>query len=278
MKQLLMAIDMTDYDGLIITPRPKMDIGDFRVEYDGVHIPIAFSFFSEGTVATREGDEEMRSAAKQRSNRIRAAGPICGLMCAVVGLAALIGSGCATTPEPKTIPLPERPSGGTGPHERDWPHAIAALLGVDADGIDGSSSGATDAILAPVVVLGPGFFRQYMRLPALKQIGTATQFRMPLGTPPKVSTFEGRMLLGPSRASLLTVPELRAVLAQYREGRLRQATPKERAIFYALIPFEIEGRPVYVVESSEGRLLVDLDDGKRVSWIEYLDQWQIGND
>ncbi len=43
-------IDMTDYDGLIITPRPKMDIGDFRVEYDGVHIPIAFSFFSDGKV------------------------------------------------------------------------------------------------------------------------------------------------------------------------------------------------------------------------------------
>lgn len=43
----------------------------------------------------------MRSATKQRSNRVHAAESICGLMCAVVGLAMLITSGCATTPAPK---------------------------------------------------------------------------------------------------------------------------------------------------------------------------------
>ena len=170
------------------------------------------------------------------------------------------------------------PSGGTDLRERNWPPAIAALLGVDADGIDESSSGRTDAVLAPMVVLGPGFFQQYMRMSALKQIGTATQFRLPLGDPPKVRTFEGRTLLGPSRGRLLTVPEFRAVMAKYREGRLRQATPEERAIFYALIPFEIEGQPVHVLQASEGRLLVYLDDEKRVFWLEYLDQWHTGND
>jgi len=158
------------------------------------------------------------------------------------------------------------------------PSAIIRLLKADISGIDVIEDPSTlDPHFAEMVLLGPAFYERYVQPTDLKNYTGKAMLRLPLGTPPKIETFVGGFLRGPKRAVPLVHPEFESVMSRYRTGKIRQATDHERKLFYTMIDFEIEGKPVYVIAAKEGRLLIYLEDNRRIKWIEYLDSWRQGH-
>ncbi len=155
------------------------------------------------------------------------------------------------------------------------PEPVFRLLQTDIAGLDVEDAASIDRVFAEMVILGPGFFTKYVESSELNQYGARALFRAPMGTPPEMMEFEGRALLDQARLLPLAHPEFEALLSRYRKGKIRLATDEEKSLFYSLIDFEIEF-PVYVVVSNEGRLLVYLQSGTRIHWLEYLDLWSQG--
>jgi len=126
-----------------------------------------------------------------------------------------------------------------------------------------------------MVILGPGFLQEYLRSSEINKYCAIARFRASISPLPKGMVLEGRVLLDKARLLPLVHPEFEAILRKYRRGTIRIATDKERSLFYALIDFEID-YPVYVIDSDEGRLLVYLQAGTRIHWLEYLNLWNLG--
>jgi hypothetical protein len=153
-----------------------------------------------------------------------------------------------------------------------FPAVILRLLQGDMSGINHEDDTSIDKMFADQVILGPGFFRKYLAGIEFPY-GDRAMMQLPLGSPPRLTVFEGRVLRGKVRVLPLVHDGFEAILARYRTGKIRQATKDERDLFYALIDFEITGRPVYVIDAEDGRLLIYLEEDKRIKWIESLDIW-----
>jgi hypothetical protein len=155
---------------------------------------------------------------------------------------------------------------------RTIPESLRKLFEGDLTGLDPKDESTLDRVFADWLVVGPGFYHRYLASKSF-EYGDRMISEIPMGTPPKAKLFEGRVFRGVARAVPLVVDEFQDILAKYRNGKLRDATDDERELFYALINFEIEGRPVPVIEAEEGRLVVYLQEGDRIYWIDSLDAW-----
>jgi hypothetical protein len=153
-----------------------------------------------------------------------------------------------------------------------FPAVILRFLQGDITSIDLEDDTSIDKMFADLVILGPGFYRKYLAGIEFPY-GDSAMMQIPLGSPPRLTVFEGRVLRGRARLVPLVYDGFEAILARYRTGQIRDATQDERDLFYTLIDFEITGRPVYVVEAEEGRLLIYLQENNRIQWIESLDIW-----
>jgi hypothetical protein len=154
-----------------------------------------------------------------------------------------------------------------------YPATLLQLLNGDMTGINHEDDATIDRMFADWVILGPGFCRKYLADIDFPY-GDRAILRVPLGSPPKLEQFEGKVLRGKARLVPLVLDKFEAILDKYKNGEIREASEEERNLFYSLIDFEIAGRPVYVVESKEGRLLIYLQEKDRIHWIESLDVWR----
>ena len=76
------------------------------------------------------------------------------------------------------------------------------------------------------------------------------------------------MFMGPDVATFLRAPGVVSALRNVGPSPpTRPADHDERSIYYALVPWEITGKPVTVLGEGETRLLLDAADG-RVVWID----------
>lgn len=153
------------------------------------------------------------------------------------------------------------------------PVSLLRLLHSDITGIDPQNDATIDRVFADLVMIGPGFLHKYLSSIDFPY-GDHALLRVPMGRPPQLKILEGRALRGKARLVPLVFDKFEAILNPYRAGKIRDATQSERDLFYSLIDFEIEGRPVYVIQADEGTLLIYLEEGDRIRWIESLDVWQ----
>jgi hypothetical protein len=153
------------------------------------------------------------------------------------------------------------------------PPSLLRLIHADMTGLDHEDDTTIDKMFAEFLVIGPGFYRKYLSSIDFPY-GDRVLIRVPMGRPPQLKVFEGRVLRDRARLIPLLLDEFEAILSRYRSEKIRHATQGERDLFYSLIDFEIAERPVYVVEAEEGRLLIYLKEGDRIHWIESLDAWQ----
>lgn len=84
---------------------------------------------------------------------------------------------------------------------------------------------------------------------------------------------EGRVFLKKKNetGALLDNQAFQAMMAGFASGSGRPAGPQERALIYALIPFEIKGRPVSVVEAAGERLFLASEQG--MLWLEVISDY-----
>ncbi len=196
----------------------------------------------------------------------------------VVGvMLAGVGSARAETPKRSKVVAPE--SAPAKKDDKPWgppvsdpaeEKAVTDALAAIADGGKRSR-----AVLGNVVVIGPALWASLTQLdPKVADLGTSSNAMIPsaagLQTMP-MRTFTDDAAL----EELVEVAVFQAVGKSMRGATVRPATSEERQLFYALIPFEIAGTPVTIVEKNQRRLLVLLQN-KKVMWLDVISAYRSG--
>jgi hypothetical protein len=124
-----------------------------------------------------------------------------------------------------------------------------------------------DAVLAPVLIIGPGLWQLLSRSDAaIAKLGTPSQAMVPTGSAPQL--LDMRSFIEPTdRKAVVTNPALVGVARLMMQGKPRAATDAERRLFYALSPLEIAGHPMTVIDTDRLDILVFAEDGK-LAWID----------
>tara|TARA_R110002096_G_scaffold435826_2_gene663618 strand:- start:162794 stop:163945 length:1152 start_codon:yes stop_codon:yes gene_type:complete len=138
---------------------------------------------------------------------------------------------------------------------------------------DSDSKGLSDVSIAGAAL--------YQALLEADRIGGRSELAT-LGTPSTsiISTGDGvtkmpmRTYRSEHRSALLRSASFLQILALIADGQARPATEAERKFWYALIPFEINGQPVTVVEASGHRLVVYLDEDGAIFWMDLLSGYE----
>lgn len=133
-----------------------------------------------------------------------------------------------------------------------------------------------DTLLGEPLVLGPALWAVLREIdPELGNLGIMSQAVIPMGE--RMQTLEMRTFLDEdSQRALLGREKFRAVAETFRQGKARPATEQERHLFYIFIPFEIEGRPLTVVDMDKYTLVVLVQEG-RITWLDLLSEYQLGS-
>jgi hypothetical protein len=156
------------------------------------------------------------------------------------------------------------------------PEQLVRLVRTDISGMDLEDPSTVDRTFADMVVVGAGFCARYLKEVDLDQYSDRAVFRLPIGDPPEIAEFEGRVLRGKQRILPLVHPEFEFILAKYIGGKVRRATHEERDLFYMFVDFEINDESFFVIEGEDGRLAVYLQSPDRIRFIDYLDIWRLG--
>ncbi|MBI5239622.1 MAG: DUF3859 domain-containing protein [Elusimicrobia bacterium] len=88
------------------------------------------------------------------------------------------------------------------------------------------------------------------------------------------TVMEGRAFLKRKEgalAALCNSGSFRKIMGRFAAGRARTATAQERQLVYALVPFEIKGKPVTVIEASGDILYVEAQGG--LLWLDILSDY-----
>ena len=117
-----------------------------------------------------------------------------------------------------------------------------------------------DAILVDTVVCGPFLWEQIKNAPGIEKVGLGSTVAIP-GDPnhgPKiVQKLEARTFRSAEEVAALK-RALHATFAFDPEFTVRKAQSQELALFWAMVPFELE-EPLFVVESKHHRLIAAFD-------------------
>jgi hypothetical protein len=155
------------------------------------------------------------------------------------------------------------PVPGTGHEER----CVAAIkaVGTGAD---------VNLYFSNALILGPG----------IVQAMTGDQRKFPKGGTPALITavfsgrrmfFMGRFVKGNDLEVLLSSERFKEMLRGVADGAARPATREERDLYYSLVPYEIEGKPVTVLQKGKRRLLVDGGDNLENAWLDMIDEYPL---
>ena len=174
---------------------------------------------------------------------------------------ALTASGAEQADKGPGAPVPDENAGKV---------ALALLQRFAAAPVDPASHPFKAVICAPAV---------WKRLVAadatLAAKGARTLIVVPdLGTK-KASQLEGRSFVGvknPNDSDLYGSGAFRALAEAFSQAKPRAADQKERDLFYAMIPFEIHGQPVTILEAAGDALLLYHASG--ILWIDTLGDYK----
>lgn len=113
------------------------------------------------------------------------------------------------------------------------------------------------------VILGAAIWSNVRKDAELSRHGKKTTFLVSTGNG-KTQPLEGRGYSAKEEGTLEALGKsaaMKEVLVLFSKGKSRAATAAERTFFYAFIPFEIEGKPLTVVEGGGEKLVVYKDGG-----------------
>jgi len=161
----------------------------------------------------------------------------------------------------------ERPWGEPVPDGEQEAKALAMMQSI--------GTGTADvAILSETLVLGPGAYRTLLGVD--KESGrddiasTGTPSTSVVSSGDKVVSMPMRSYLDVSaREALLQALAFRGLSDALGRGQSRPATEAERKFWYALIPFEIKGKPVTIIELEGNVVVVFIKDGT-INWMDIL--------
>jgi hypothetical protein len=130
-----------------------------------------------------------------------------------------------------------------------------------------------EAILRGTVVCGPFLWEQIRSTPGIEKVGLASTIAIPgsSGNGPKIiQTLEGRTFRSTAEVSALQ-RALHATFTFDTEFTVRKARSQELALFWAMVPFDLQ-EPLFVVESKHHRLIAafNSDDGS-LMWLDDLE-------
>ena len=210
-----------------------------------------------------------------------------------LALVALIAAACAHRPPSAPAPPPAAPAPGAPDTIDEADRALqAAVRFIDSAPIDqapwsspvfagtaevktaleaAGAGRAQPADLASPLVIGSALWALLVKLdPALAEAGTSSINALPHRTGPK-QTMEVRSFMHePERAALLRSPGFRKIGRAFAQANVRAAKRAERRLFYLLVPFEITAQAVTIAEREADRLVVFLDDQRRIAWLDVL--------
>ena len=150
---------------------------------------------------------------------------------------------------------------GTG-HEDRCALAITAIV---------EGRGLTEHFSDPLIV-APGFVHAMMGSEPIFPYGKAALMRLNSGG--REIMFLCYRVAGDERSSCLGANEVREFLRGFGGQQAQPATREQRALYYALIPFEIAGEPVSVIQDGKRCLLLQATD-KGVLWIDMIDEYPL---
>jgi hypothetical protein len=142
------------------------------------------------------------------------------------------------------------------------PHAERAAVELFAAIASGKAR--PEAVLAPVFAVGPMLWGQLLHLDSgFASIGTPSSAVLPTGR--AVQQLEMRTFReAKDRAALIANPAFQLMAKVMAAGTPRAADAAERQLLYALVPFEISGRPVTMLVTPKLSLLVYIENGMLV--------------
>jgi len=162
-----------------------------------------------------------------------------------------------------TKPRGDRPWGDPVPDPRTEERILKDL------GALGRGEPAASKALGDNVVLGPGLWAALTEADrSFATVGASSTMLVPAPGGGR-REFQGRTFLSGEVEALRTAEVFQRMAADFAKGRARPATGAERRLFYAMIPFEIAGQPLTMVDLGTARLAVSLTEG-RIDWLDLL--------
>lgn len=165
----------------------------------------------------------------------------------------------------KTVVL--APGGAEGPGEP------VADLQAEADAM-----AAVKALSQPPGAGGPAWQHVVCNPTLWKRLRDLSPTLSTAGVPVKAMTggmvMEGRAFLQQKEGALAALfgdGDFQKLMGRFASGRARTATAQERELIYALIPFEIKGRPVTVVEAAGDVLYIESQKG--LLWLDIISDY-----
>jgi len=130
-----------------------------------------------------------------------------------------------------------------------------------------------EAILRDMVVCGPFLWEQIKNAPGIEKVGIASTIAIP-GSPevgPKIlQTLEGRTFRTTAEVAALK-RALQTTFTFDPEFTVRKAQAHELALFWAMVPFDLQ-EPLFVVASKHHRLIAAFsNDGGSLMWLDDLE-------
>lgn len=164
----------------------------------------------------------------------------------------------------------ERPWGASVPNTEQEAKALELAKSI-------GSGSAKVAVLSEILVVGPGMYRVLLDLDKrqgrndIASIGTPSTTIVPVGD--KVTKMEMRSYLNLiDREALLKTLSFRGLNQVMGGGSSRPATDVEREFWYALIPIEIKGKPVTIIEF-QGHIVVVYIENGTIGWLDILSEY-----
>jgi hypothetical protein len=176
------------------------------------------------------------------------------------------GTTVIIVPDPNAAPKSSSPWGQSMPDSANEAAVHAALATVQQGG------SAALAKLQSVLIMGPALWDYLKRLDSsLVPHGTPSELHLPLPDG-KVQILESRSFKEEELSALVSSLGFQKVMQVFATGSPRAATEEERKLFYAMIPFEIAGKPVTVVDVEDQKLITNLLEGK-LMWLDLISSY-----
>jgi len=125
---------------------------------------------------------------------------------------------------------------------------------------------AKPELFGDIVIVGPALWKTLAGADKkLAKVGTHSEAVIPGA---KLQKLEMRTFIQPKdKQSLLASTAVRGLAQHMMDAGPRPANAAERQLFYALVPFELVGKPVTILEHPDISLIVYAEDGK-ILWLD----------
>ena len=192
-------------------------------------------------------------------------------LCLIVALGIACSKDPAPSPAPAAAPTPE-PVAKHGPAEQPWGAPVADpksdMVAMHALSLLAKGDPKAKELAGDVLFIGPALWAAMVDMDKqLATLGTDSKAVVKSGANPHELAMRS-FIAADARDKFLATDATKTIAALFAAGRPRAASGSERQLLYALVPFEITGKPVTVVETaSRVTLLVVIENGK-LYWLD----------